>query len=817
MKTLSFPLSLPKLLLASSVVLLAGCGGAVTGLPDSVIVPTSNGAPLSGMVMGGHAPVVGAHVYVMQAGTGGSFTSIPAANNIMGSGSAGTDTHGKYVVTQADGSFNITGDYTCTPGSGKPGLPVYLVAFGGSPYVAQPVTGNANPIKITQGTGSGPGNNGSGFNVTFVGYNLLYVGEYVQFANLTGTGWTSLNSATLQVVAATPTGFTVYSPNYGPAGPVTESGATATPSPAPPTPNPAIANVAVLGNCPTTGNFSATGPGSNVISYVYMNEVSSTAAAYALAGYASGPFNVGIPSGSDALEVAGIQNAANNAAQLYSIQGYYNSSVYAGEGHVANPMTPVGGGTVAQTTLDTLGNIIASCVDSPNTSTSTSTTCSSLFNQATSSGGPSSMTGSGTVPSDTFTAAVNIAHYPAGNPAGNSSKWIHALYLLQSAETTPFSPYLTSQPTDFTVGIKFPVSGAPESVAVDASGNYWYSSQLSAAAQGPNVPCVNGSTCGTSVFVESSPLAAPLYNHSNTNFVYGDVTVDSSNNAWTGNLTGYEDSTEVIPGTTYATDVVSQTFTYAAGPVADSSGDVFFVHGPTAGYPQTGDNIELTEINASRNTANSQPYIASSFSVVNGLSTSYYDVRHGAIDQFGYLWLVSENGSIISRISTGTTTGLPATGFPIGNPNYPTVPCTTGINTPEVPAIDSSGNAWVPINGGGSGTTILKVTPTGVCSSFTTDNGPYGAAVDGSNNVWITDYTANDITEINASTGAINQTYYTVGGFLNKPSGIAVDESGDLLITNYGGSSIVEVIGAATPAYAPLGAASAAGKLGSTP
>jgi len=763
--------------------------------------------------MGGHAPVVGAHVYVMQAGTGGYAS---AATNIMGSGSAGSDTHGKYVLTDFAGNFNISGDYACTPGAGtKPGLPVYLVAAGGAPYVAIPVSGNPRPVVITQATGSGPGNNGTGFNDTFVGANLLYVGEYVTLANLTGSGWTSLNGLTLQVVAATPTGFTVYNANFGPTGPVTETSATATPSPAPPVPNPAIANVAVLGNCPTTGNFSSSGTGSDIITQVYMNEVSAAAAAYSLSGFASGPFNIGIPSG-NAMATTGIQNAANNAAQLYSIAGQYVSNVNAGEGHIANPTTPVGNGTVAQAALDTLGNILASCVDSPNTASSASGTCTTLFQFATNNGIPSFEGVSGTVsPTDTFTAAVNMAHNPAGSAAYSGDDIVENLYGLQSAETTPFSPNLTLQPVDFTVGIKFPVNGSPESVVVDASGNFWYSSQISAAAQGPNEPCTNGSTCGTSEVDELSPLGVSLYSHTNNNFVYGDVTVDSNGNAWTGNLTGYEDSTEILPGTPYATDTVSQTFTYAAGPVADAIGDVFFVHGPTAGFPQNGDNIELTEINASRGSANGSPFIASSFSVNNGTTESYYNVRHGAIDQAGFLWFVSEGGSIISRIPAGTITGLPALGFPIGNPNDISN-CSATIATPEVPAIDGNGNAWIPMNGAGGVVNILEVTSTGNCSTHRGGSGPYGAAVDGANTVWITDDTGNTITQLNSSTGSASVSY-AVDQFLNKPTGIAVDTSGDLLITNYGSSSIVEVIGAATPTYAPLGVAAALGKLGAKP
>ena len=64
--------------------------------------------------MGGHAPIIGAEVYVFQAGQTG-YASAPT--NEMASGQQGTDpTLGKYVLTTApSGAFLITGDYTPYP------------------------------------------------------------------------------------------------------------------------------------------------------------------------------------------------------------------------------------------------------------------------------------------------------------------------------------------------------------------------------------------------------------------------------------------------------------------------------------------------------------------------------------------------------------------------------------------------------------------------------------------------------------------------------------------------------------------------------
>jgi DNA-binding beta-propeller fold protein YncE len=113
----------------------------------------------------------------------------------------------------------------------------------------------------------------------------------------------------------------------------------------------------------------------------------------------------------------------------------------------------------------------------------------------------------------------------------------------------------------------------------------------------------------------------------------------------------------------------------------------------------------------------------------------------------------------------------------------------------------------------------MKVTPAGACTSYLVGSGPYGAAVDGANNLWVTNNGGGSITEINTATGvAISpSTNYTAGGVLDGPQGIAVDLSGDLIIANFVDNSVVEVIGAAAPTYLPLGVAAGNSKLGAKP
>jgi hypothetical protein len=794
---------------------LIGCGGMAT-MPDTITsTPAATPNPIQGSDFGGHAPIVGAHVYILQAGTGGYASAV---TNLMTTGETGSDAHGNYTLTAADGSFNLTGDYTCTTG-----MPVYVAAIAGQ--TATNIGGSnysTTPLSIASATAVNTG--GNSWNLTFTANNLLYPGQEVTFAGLSSVGgWSSLNhppSGTHVVANATTTSFTISITSATIFSGTTTG--TATPQSAI---NPAIANLAVLGNCPATGNFSTSGTGSDVIKYVYINEVSTAAAAYAFAGFGSGPFNIGYPSG-DSLAKIGIENATNNAAALYDIQGAYLSNVFAGEGHIANPYTPAGNGVAPQATLDTLGNILASCVDSPNLSNlstdpdgpGASDNCTTLFTSATSDGIPfDEPTGAGPVATDTATAAFNIAHNPAGN-AAYSGDFMTGLYSLQGAQITPFSPLLSSQPNDFTVAIQYPdtlnpgpsgpslVTGA-QAVAVDGTGNYWFTTQ-------PTGVFTSG------YLVQNSPAGVKLYDNYNNAWTYGDVTIDSLQNAWTGNQGNYVLATEVVPphgtSSSYVLHLQGSNYTYAGGLIADGLGNVFVPHGPTNSSnnnDQTLSELDTGGVESVGTTGN----MAASFGPGAFMT-------HGAIDASHTLWFTSNNGNDVARVNSSTA--APITGFPI-NATTNTTGCPSSIAStisgPQQPAIDASGNAWIPLSGAlivpGTGSTVLKVTPAGACTTYTVGTGPYGATIDGANNLWVTNSADNTITELSTATGtAISpSSNYTAGGLLSGPQGLSVDLSGDLIITNHTGNSIVEVIGAATPTYLPLGLAATNGKLGAKP
>ena len=174
-------------------------------------------------------------------------------------------------------------------------------------------------------------------------------------------------------------------------------------------PNSAIGLMASLGTCPGSGNFDAAVP------FIFVNEVTTVAAAYAMAGAATDATHVIASAKSGG--VTGIANAADLAS---TVTGFANSTLASNN--------------VPRTKIHTLANILSACI---NSNSSTSASCTTLFSNARSDGD------SGAIPEETATAAINIARNPHAN--------IAALYGLQPRLAAPFMPALESTPSDFDI------------------------------------------------------------------------------------------------------------------------------------------------------------------------------------------------------------------------------------------------------------------------------------------------------------------------------------------------------------------------------
>ena len=143
-------------LIASAAVAasLAGCSAGMPANVGSPIVSTPATHIISGVVHGGQSAISGASVYLFAVGTGGYgmgsvslLTSAVPATCGTSNNSACVDTSGHYYVTTStdgNGSFSITGDYSCASAPG-PGL-VYLLSVGGTASLStNSPSSNANP------------------------------------------------------------------------------------------------------------------------------------------------------------------------------------------------------------------------------------------------------------------------------------------------------------------------------------------------------------------------------------------------------------------------------------------------------------------------------------------------------------------------------------------------------------------------------------------------------------------------------------------------------------------------------------------------
>jgi hypothetical protein len=490
------------------------------------------------------------------------------------------------------------------------------------------------------------------------------------------------------------------------------------------TPNPAATLLAVVGDC-----AGSAFPGVTSIS---MNEVSTVAAAYALAGFATDPLHIGAPSAvtSHALSGTGLANAFHTALNLVNQTSGAVNATFPLNSQAVVPVT----------TINTLADILAACVNSNGVSSSG---CSTLFANTTYA----------TVPGDTATAAINIAQHPAAN--------VGALLNL-ATNAGPFQSILTSA-NDFSLAINYTGGGltSPFRVAIDGSGNAWVpnpgtSSVTEISSAGTFLSGTSGYTGGGLTFPEG-------------------VAIDSAGNAWMTNFLG--NSVTELSSTGAA---VSGGSGYTGGGMSfperiaiDNVGNAWVVN--------EGDSV--TKL-SSAGTVLSGP---------NGFTSGGLNAPFAvAIDGAENTWVLNEDGNSVTELTNAGTVLSGIGGYAGG-----------GLNSPEGIAIDSVGNAWVSNFGGGSVTEFSNAGAvlndyTGGGLSF-----PTGIALDGAGNAWVINQ-GNSVTEISSAgvflSGANG---YTSGG-LTVPIGVAIDGSGNVWITNLQGNSVTEMIGIGTPVITPI-------------
>ncbi len=486
--------------------------------------------------------------------------------------------------------------------------------------------------------------------------------------------------------------------------------------------NAAAGLLAGLGNC---GSLTSS-------TFIMVNEVSTIATAYAIAGYATDAKHVS--SSSSTLGLAGIANAFAAIQNLETL----------GTG-VALAATPGANGTVPQSEIDTLANILASCINSPAPS---STGCATLLSNATNA--------IGTEPTDTATAAINIAHNPGANLA--------TLYGLATA-SAPFQPALTSQPNDFTIAITYTGGGLsnPYGLAIDASGNVWTANLSNNTLSEFNPSGVAQSGSGFTGGGLNDPRQ---------------LAVDTSGNVWITNLGGNVLSEFDSSGAPVSATGHTGALNDAYGVAIDGSGNVWVAN----------DNASsLGEFNFAGVTQTG----------IGGFTGGGLDEPYGvAVDTSNHIWAGNYH-SVLSEFMNN--------GSPISSSGY----TGGGLDASLGIAVDGSGNVWTTNENNNS---LSMFNSSGVAQSgsggFTGGglNTPVAIAIDGSGNVWASNIDGNSISEFSSLGAAISGASGYDGGGLSSPIGIAIDGSGNVWVTDSveAGASITELVGAATPVVTPI-------------
>ena len=802
--------------LSLSVLVLSGCAGSFgsAALSTTAAAPAVSSPTIAGSVYGGHAPIVNARVYILTPSTtanAGASTSLMSSTSSTTGGfpvtqdTSGGVTNGMYYVTSNGiGNFNLTGDYTCTVNQ-----PVYIAAVGGSPATLNNSAATLSALTVGATTGAGHAQTAT---VTFTASTteLYFVGETLTLSGFSGP-LTYLNSLTPTVLSTglTTTTFAATISTWNGSSNIigTYTGLAATSNANPPN-NPGIVNMAALGVCPSSGTFAGN------ISFIYMNEISTAALAFATNAFGTDAFHIGINQTGplNTTEIPGfvtgsMLQAFNNASLLYDITGSNLSTSFDGEGHIARLNTPAGDGLVPQARLDTIGNILAACVDSANTSSSASLQCTDLFAVATADG-----TSTGTKPTDIATAAFNIARFPAGTA---NSSFASTLFDIPSGNI-PFTPALNSAPTDFTLGIQFQVNTSygnsnnlinnPQIISLDGQPavgtEYGDSSPANAVWIGSyNAQPVKLFTNGTPDYTaNASGLSAATRSRS--------LTVDSGGNLWimnesSGNLQQFSDAGSLLVTIARPTDPYNSVIDNSVGAVIDASGNIYANYEDVVQkITPSGNNILAagaaagslwSSVNA--NLSGASEYSLSTYINANGLIYT--------INNSGDLCVASPATAACNALVSGFTVGTDSfaitfstldanntfwsTNFYSNNVvgyNYAAQPGSIkytftggGLNQPAATAIDGAGNIWVANAGNAS---LSAFTPSGTALSPTSGFGPLGFA----------------------STNS---------------AALTIDRAGDVWVVYSGANYAVDMIGLAAPAVSPTAFATFKGLIGQRP
>lgn len=469
--------------------------------------------------------------------------------------------------------------------------------------------------------------------------------------------------------------------------------------------NSSISLAAALGPCTSLNSGT----------YIVINEVTTIAAAYALAPFASDYAHIGA-TGSNP---TGLVNAFANAALLA------NTDV----GSAGGASIPAGV-TVPVAEINTLADIVSACI---NTAGASSGACNTLF--------------TATGATDSFGASLAIAKNPGASA-------VTALYSL-STPTAPFQPTLTagSAPNDFTVAVNATAGGTlatPYGIAIDASGDAWVTNETGTAV----------SELSPSGGLLASPTATGLAGAQG-------IAVDRSGNVWVANTAGNSVIEFTLTGGS-----VTGTNSYTAGGIAapsaialDSGSNAFIANFngnsvtgltsagvPLGGSPFTGSSNNISVPSAIALSPSGHVYVTSGTgSIVNLSNTGVFTstLNDGTLQGPVGVAVDTAGRVLATGFTTGTSVGGALSQFNSGGVAATGSPITSGISSPSGVATDGT-SIWVANNtasGALAQFSYSLTSPISPSAGYGSLSSPVSVVIDSSGSVWTTNSGSNTVSK----------------------------------------------------------------------
>jgi hypothetical protein len=229
-----------------------------------------------------------------------------------------------------------------------------------------------------------------------------------------------------------------------------------------------IALMTMLGSC---NSLSAS-------TFVTVNEITTVGSIWPVAGYMRSAINIGSTAGD-----ASFGSAVSNVNQFVDITRGSSPGTAASDSYFADSPT-----------LHSLADILATCVNSNGGAAGDGSPCGNLFSLAKSS--------LGSAPTDTLSAAMNIAQNPSKNTA-------EIFYL--APPTPTFQPTLQSTPRDWSLTLKKLIT-SPE--ISPAAGTYLVGQQISLTEKTASA-VIHYTTDGSVPAISSSTYTEPITLSSN--------------------------------------------------------------------------------------------------------------------------------------------------------------------------------------------------------------------------------------------------------------------------------------------------------------